>query len=511
MKKRRFSILMCLTLVITIFMTGCGGTNTSKSGKASVDTDSLIFAIPGEPPTLDPHMAADNIADGCLNNQIFDKLIRENYDGTLEPDLAESWEISKDGSEIEFKIKQGIKFHNGDELTVEDVEFSLNRAAESQFTQETASALDHAKIIDDETVLLKFKYPYGPGEIAVSTICIVNKNEVEADPEGYGRKPVGTGAYEFVEQKSGDKIILKRFEDYYRGPAPIKNLEMKIIVDPTTAAIALEKGEVDLLAQPSMEDRDRLMKNDNIQYQEAELLGNNYIAFNNTEGLFADKKMRQAVAHAINKEDMLIGAVEGAGVVIENAIPRECFGYSEDVTGYEHDIEKAKDLLSKAGYPDGLAVELKTMDSILYSKPTEVLQDQLSQIGIDGTVSKMERGAYLADVFENAEYDMTIMSMVYGLTDGDAIYAFFHSDMIDKGENFFRCEIPELDKLLDKGRSSTDPDEREKIYKDVAQLLNDECVLVPLYAYMVGVANNKDLKGVESNSTARYDAFDYSW
>lgn len=509
MFRKKFSVLMCFSLAIIIFLTGCGG---SKQASSNRDKDTIVFGIPGEPPTMDPHMAADNIADGCVCNQIFDSLIRQEHDGTFSPGLAESWKIIDDEQNkittVELKLREGVKFHNGEELTAEDVVFSLNRAAESTFTQEITSALDYAEATDDNTVVAKFKYFYGPAEAVLANVFIVNKAAVEADPEGYGRGPIGTGAYKFVELKSGDKIILERFDDYYRGPAPIKNLVLKIIIDSTTAALALEKGEVDLLAQPSMDDRDRLMKNDKIQYHEEELLGNTYVAFNNTKGLFADRKLRQAVAHAINKDSMLTGAVEGAGVAIDNAIPRQCYGFSEDVKGYEYDPEKAKALLAEAGYPDGFSLELKTMDSAVYSKPTEVLQDQLRGIGIEADIAKMERGAYLADVYENAEYDITIMSWVYGLTDADAIYAIFHGE---GGDNFLRCNDPELNELLEKGRSSTDQKERAKIYKEVGQLINDECIMIPLYAYMVGVAANKDLKGVEPSAVARFDAFDYSW
>lgn len=513
MFRKKFNAMICFSLVVMMLITGCGG-GSNKDTSSNVDEngtrDTLNYAISGEPATLDPHMISDNIATGIFN-QIFDRLIREEIDGTLTPGLAESWEISEDGTEVIFKLRKGVKFHNGDEMTAEDVEFSLNRAIGSKFLQGTTSAMDYAEVIDDETVRLKFKHSYGPAEVCIAKQIIVSKKAVEADPEGFGRKPVGTGAYKFVELKSGDKIICERFDDYYRGPAPIKNLVFKIITDASTAVVALEKGEVDLLAQPALTDRENLMNNDKIAYYETELMGNNYIAFNNTEGMFANKKLRQAIAHAIDKESMLMGAVEGAGVIVDNAIPRQCFGYSEDVKGYEYNPEKAKELLAEAGYPDGFPLQLKTMESATYYKPTEVLQDQLRAIGIDAEIEKMERGAYLSDVYTNAIYDMTVMSMVYTLSDGDAIYAFFHSDMIENGQNFFRADIPELDELLDKGRMSSDQEERKDIYKEVAQILNDECVLIPLYAYYVGVATNKDLKGVEASAIQFYEVFNYSW
>lgn len=516
MLHKKVNLLGCFILIMALIITGCSTPGSGEKTTTTVDEkDTVVFGIPGEPASFDPHMDADNITDGCISNQVFDELIKVKDDGTFEPGLAESWEVINDDANkittVVFKIRKGVKFHNGDELTIDDVVFSLNRAAESVFKQEITSALDHAEKIDDETVVAKFKYYYGPAETVIARTNIVNKKAVEADEEGFARHPIGTGPYKFVEHKRGDKIIFERFEDYYRGPATIKNLVLKVIVDPTTAALALEKGEIDLLAQPSMDDRNRLMNNGKLQYHESELMGNTFICFNNEKGIFTDKKLRQAVAYALDKESILIGAVEGAGVIVDNAIPRQCYGFSDEVKGYEHDVEKAKQLLADAGYPNGISLKMKTMESAVYSKPTEVLQDQLREIGISADVVKMERGAWLADILTNFDYDITIMSWVFGLDDADTIYALYHSNNLDDGQNFIRCDLPKLDELFDKGRASTDQEERKVIYKEAAQLINDECVAIPLYAYMVGVAADKNLNGVKSSSISRYDAYSYSW
>ncbi len=517
--------ILCMILVLTMVLTGCGGKqaespaqsdnsgktdNSSNTAKEETKKDSLVYGISGEPATFDPHMISDNIASGIFY-QVFDKLIRQETDGALNPGLAESWTLSDDGTVVTFKIRKNVKFHNGDTLTADDVAFSLNRAIGSKFLASVVSMMDSAEVVDESTVNLKLKFSYGPIYYNITKISIVNKKAVEADAEGYGRKPIGTGAYKFVELKSGDKIVCERFDDYYRGPAPIKNLTFKIITDPSTAVVALEKGEIDLLSAPALAERQNLKSKANIQYHETELNGNTYVAFNNTDGMFSNKKLREAISYAIDKETMLIGAVEGAGVAVNNAIPRDCFGYSEKVKANPYDPEKAKQLLAEAGYPNGFTIKLKTMESATYYKPTEVLQDQLRQIGITAEIEKMERGAYLSDVYTNALYEMTIMSMVYGITDADSIYAFFHSDMIKNGQNFFRSNYKELDELLDKGRRSSNQDERKEIYEKIGQFLNDEVVLIPLYSYFVAVAANKDLKGVKPSSIQFYEVYSYSW
>lgn len=471
--------------------------------------DSLVYALNGEPATLDPMRISDNLANGVFF-QIFDTLVTLDSKGNLIPRLASSYTISPDGKVITFKLRKDVKFHNGDPFTADDAVFSLNRAIASKFMTEETVATDYAEKIDDFTVALHYKVSYAPGIKCLNTIFMVPKKLVEADEDGFGRHPVGTGPYVFNELKRGDKFLLSRNENYFRGVPKIKYLTFKIMTDSAAARNALFKGEVDLVAQPAMADRQLYIDNKNVNYYETELRGNTFIAFNNSEGRFANKKLRQAVAYAVDKESMLLGAIEGAGVSITNPLPRQCFGYA-DIKGYEYDVEKAKQCLKEAGYPDGLTVTLKTMESPTYYKPTEVLQDQLRRIGIKASIEKMERGAYLADVYANAKYELTCMSNVYVVADGDCLYPFFHSGNIGEGLNFFMCNDPRVDELLDKGRISQDPEERKAIYKELAQYLVDECVVVPLYAYYVGIAVNKDLQGVEPSANQQYEVFNYSW
>jgi len=231
------------------------GANSDQTAETAVK-DSVNFSINAEPSTLDPQKGND-LLTFAVHSQIFDTLVRENADGSLVPGLAEKWTISEDGKEIVFTLRNDVKFHNGDLMTADDVVYSLNRAITSTFTKRITGSMDKAEKIDDSTVKLVLKYSYGPilDCIATTNVGIVPQKAVEANEEGFARNPVGTGPFKFKEWNNGEKIVFESFKDYYRGEASIKNLTFKIISDKTSAAVALENGEVDVLLSPDEADR----------------------------------------------------------------------------------------------------------------------------------------------------------------------------------------------------------------------------------------------------------------
>lgn len=521
--KKKITMILSLVLVAALLLTACsGGSNGGSSGGSSsgevsgdgsgVVKDSLVYGIGSEPASLNPSVANDLVSYSVVH-QIYNYLIEYKTDGTLVPGLAESWDLSEDGTELTFHLREGVKFHNGDVMTAEDVAFSLNNAIASPHTASISTAMDSAEVIDENTVLLKLKHPFGPVEYIVShsQMAIVNKAEYEKNPDGYSQNPIGTGPYKFVEWKSGDQIKLTAFEDYYKGVADIKDVTVKIIIEPSTRTIALETGEIDILESPQASDRSTLIGNSNIRYHETEIASSVFVAFNNAEGRFADKKVRQAIAHAVDKESMILGAVDGLGTSLETPMTKDVFGWPEDFKNREYDPEKARQLLAEAGYPDGFSMQIKTMEGATYLKPTEVFQDQLREVGIEAEIITMERGAFLQDVNQNQQYEMCISALSVPYPDADYIYALFHGSLKGIGRNFFNADSPELNKMLDDARLSTDQEERKQIYKEIAEYFIEDPIMVPLYSYMTSVAANKDLNGVMANPLNRFFIYDYSW
>lgn len=512
MKKNLFKKALCtgicLSMVLMAF-TACG----DSKGEEGVDRDNVIQATQYEPTTLDTTATVDR---EDVHMQLYDTLVVDDEDnvGQVKPSLAESWEIAKDGKSVDFKIREGVKFHNGETLTAEDVAYSINEAVKSPYSQAVTASIKTAEAVDAATVHVELKYSYSPilSCFACSDLSILNKAAKEKDPEEFGRNPVGTGPYKLVEWTIGDKIVLEAFEDYWRGEASIKIMEYKMIPDISAACISLENGDVDFLINPDQADRQSLIDNEKMSFYECDSASYILLSFNNSKGIFADKKLRTAVSHAIDRENIITGAKEGVATPVEAAMIPMCAEYPENFKANEYDVEKAKKLLADAGYPNGMTVTMKTIDSEVYYKPTEIIQEQLRAIGIEVKIEVMERGKWINDVVVNADYDMTVWAIPTPVIDADScMYSQFHSSGRGGNGNFSECSIPELDKLLEKGRESMDPAERKEIYAKACNIIKEESVIVPLYSPKRQIAADARLKGISVNPALKVFTYDYSW
>ena len=511
-KKVLGGVIVVILIAVGVFMmTGdkTGDPNVSASSKK----DAVVFSISSEPSSLDPARTKDAITYLVIY-QMFDTLIREEPDGTLAPALAESWEISDDTKQITFKIRDGVKFHNGETMTVDDVAYSINRAIASVYTSAYTNTMDRMEVIDSSTVKLYLKEPY----IAIlkcltnANLAIVPKSVAETAGDEFSKTPIGTGPYKFISWDNGEKITMVRFDEYYRGAAKIKDLTFKIQADKSTAAIALEKGEIDVLYYPSTSDRQHLMSLENVSYKEGPASTFWYVAFNNRKGPFANEKLRKAVCYALDRDAIILGGADGLGDPIEGCIPASVQFYNPDFKGYERDLEKAKQLMAEAGYPNGLSFAMKTNQSSQYSKPTEVIQAQLREIGIEANIELMERAAYLDETQVKCDYDMTFYVITNTISDPDYIATRrFHSQMEGGGNNFTLHKIDGLDELIDSARGDRNDETRGEKYRKIEQLIYEHAVIAPLYQGKTFIACNSKLKGVYTHPSERHYVYEYSW
>lgn len=515
--KKTLKVTLCLLLVAMMLFSGCTKPSKDTTEQAIAETgakkESLVFSISSEPTSLDPAMTKDTITY-LVGFQIFDTLFREEPDGTIAPALAEEYEFSENGLELTMKIREGVKFHNGDVMTADDVEYSINRAIASSYTSAFTSTMDRMEKVDDTHVKLIMKEPYAA---VLSCLCsanlgIVNKAAAEAAGDDFTKEPIGTGAYKFVSWSTGEKIEMERFDEYWRGTPAIKNLTFKIHTDKSTAAIALEKGEVDVLYYPSTSDRMNLMNLDNVTWKEGQTATLFYVAFNCRDGVFANEKLRKAVCYALDRDSVVLGGADGLGIPTESAIPMNTGYYDANFKGYEHDTEKAKALMKEAGYPNGLTVTMKTNQSSTYSKPTEVIQAQLAEIGIDVKIELMERAAYLESTQTDCDYEMTFYVITNNISDPDYIMTRrFHTKMEGGGNNFTLHSIAGMDALIDQARGETDKAKRQALYDQINQLIYENAVICPMYQGMTYIAYNSNLEGVYTSPAERHYVCEYSW
>ena len=515
--KSRFTRVLSFVLTLGMLLSVCGvqgagavGVSGAAPGETASAKDTFVYGLTAEPKTLDGLLADDFVAYTITNN-LYDNLIIQEPDGSLTPGLAESWTYNDIGDEITFALRKGVKFHDGSEMTAADVKFTFDHDIDHPPAANLTSAMDRMEIVDDYTVKLFLKHPFGPIEYAISgsQLAIVSKAAYEADPAGFARKPVGTGPYKINEWFSGDKITITRHDDYWQGAPVIKDVTFKIITDISTAVIALENGEIDMV-QPNTTDRDNLMANSDVTYYEVEQQSTYFLAMNNKRGLFTNKDMRLALAYAVDREALLVGALDGIGAICNTPMAR-VFGHPGEFDWYDYNPEKAKEHLAAAGYPDGLTITFTTMNSTGYSKPTEIIQDQLRKVGITVVIDRMERAAFLDAVITRKDYEIAVMSATAFYPDSDYLFAMYHSDPTEEGRNYHLNEDPVLDGLLEEARVLQDSEGREALYLQVCERFKEEAFQVPLYVMLANMAASSKLRGYEISPLRRVYVKYFNW
>ncbi|MGL5512897.1 MAG: ABC transporter substrate-binding protein, partial [Sporomusa sp.] len=234
---------------------------------------------------------------------------------------------------------------------------------------------------------------------------------------------------------------------------------------------------------------------------------------NGESSIFADNKaLRQAICYAINKDDLVIGAIDGTADPLDTPYPEFVINYPEDFDGNVYNPELAKEKLAEAGYPDGLTIKIRTTTQAGYSKPAEVIMGQLSEIGITLELETMERGTYLEEVYNNFDYDMTIWAVSCDYPDANhGAYRRFYSGMISPANNYMKINDYALDDAIMINRTSADPAEKAAAVLRMAEIIRDESYCLPLYSAQQTLAANANLKGVNINSGMGIDFYRWSW
>ena len=343
----RKALTLLLAATMAVSMTACGGgkkddgaaepkedavatTEESTQESAGGYKDTIVWGQGADVTSMDPHQGKETPSVQVTNN-IFDTLTIVNPEtNEVEPQIAESWEQTDDKTYV-FKIRQGIKFHDGSDLTAEDVKFSLERAINSAAVSYVVDFIDTIEVNDEYTVTITTDAPYAPTlrNLAVPFAAIVPKAVVEADEEGFKTNPVGSGPYKFVEWKQGDSVKLEAFDDYYAGAPATKYLQMKVIPEAAQRTIALETGEIDLAYDIIANDKDKVADNADLQLLETPSLSCYYVTMNMKQKPFDDIRVREAINLAIDRQLLVDTIINGAGQVADAIIAPAVFGFTQ--------------------------------------------------------------------------------------------------------------------------------------------------------------------------------------
>ena len=409
--------------------------------------------------------------------------------------VGESWDQNSDTS-YTFHIRRGVKFHDGSEVKAEDVKFSLDRAINSAAVSYIVDFIDKVDVVDDYTVNVELKAPYAPAlrNLSVPFAAIVPKAVVEADEEAFKLHPIGTGPYKFVEWKQGDSVTLERFDDYYAGPAETQKLVMKVIPEASQRTIALETGEVDLAYDLLPNDLEKVRSNSDLQLFEAPSLTCYYISMNMNKAPYDDQKVRDAVNYAIDRQLIIDTIASGSGEPADAIIAPAVFGYFSP-GAYEYDPEKAKSLLAEAGYPNGFETSIWVNDNQTRVEVCQAVQAMLQDVGITCNIEVMEFGSFISRT-SAGEHDMGYFGWVTSTTDADyTYYSLEHSSQQGAAGNRSFIGDPEVDKLIETGRTSADESVRLKAYEDLAVKLKEVNNNAPIYYSTITAGANAKVEG----------------
>ena len=471
-----FKKLFMILLSCTVLFTACSDDKEQTASKPV--KEKLIIAQDGEPKSLDVHQGNDGFSLRA-NKLIYSRLVESDGDMNILPGLAESWEQIDDRT-MQFKLRKGVKFHNGEPLTAADVKFSLDRMKSSPQVSHIIGTVDKVEVVDENTVKVITKQPFGAllSHLCHPTTAILNEKAVKASGDSYGQHPVGTGPYKFVSWASGDRIVLEANPDYFLGETPIKNVIFRAIPEATNRTIGLETGEIDIAYDIEGMDKERIREDKNLVFLEEPSLSIDYIGFNTKKAPFNDVRVRQAIASAINVDDIISTVYKGSATKANSLIGPKVFGHSDEAKAWTVDIDKAKALLAEAGYPNGFKSKIWINENPDRRDIAIIVQDQLRAIGVDIAVETLEWGAFL-DGTSRGDHEMFILGWVSVTGDADyGLYPLLHTSCFGGAGNRAFYDNPKVDELLTKARNSNDQDERKALYNEVQIIVQEE---VPLY------------------------------
>ncbi len=492
---------------LALLAAACTLTMSLSFGAAAAEKTDLVIAVDADVDTLHPTDFSTTVELNILN-QIYDTLMYMNPDGTHDPEprVAESYEISEDGLDYTFHIRDDITFHDGTPVTVDDVVFSIELYKDSEYQGSQISMLSSVEATDDHTVVCHLDSPYAPFLEGILSPNICSKSYYESDPDSFVTNPIGCGPYKFVSRTTGSNIVLEANEDYYRGAPSIKNLSFEVIPDAATKAIALQTGEVSF-AEIDSSVLTQLQANSAITISEVPTSSFCYVSMNLEKEPFDNVLVRQAVNYAIDRDNLVAVCYDGEAEVNSNICAKDRNGYSEDQFQYTYDPEKAKELLEEAGIttPYDLG-EILVAEK--YSNLATVIQNDLKAVGLEVTIAVKEFNSYIGDL-TSGNYMITALNMTLE-GDTQSLEMAFTTDYIGTANNA-RYSDAEMDELFNQTRTETDEAKRLELFNQILCKAQDEAIYAVLCNPLTLYAYSSDLQCPEFPFEGNYYVYDFAW
>jgi peptide/nickel transport system substrate-binding protein len=457
-----------------------------------------------EPPHLDPTSAAAGAIDSVLYSNVFEGLTRFASDGSIIPGLAQRWVISDDGLTYTFKLAEGVTFHDGTTMDAEDVKFSLDRArAEDSANAQKAlfASIADVEAVDASTVKITLSAPNGSllFNLAWGDAVIVAPESIE----NIKQAPVGTGAFKFANWVQGDNITLEKNADYWGTPAKLDKVTFKFISDPTAAFAAVMAEDVDVFAgYPAPENVPQFEADPRFQVIVGNTEGETILSTNNKMPPFDNVKVREAMAHAIDRQAIIDGAMFGLGTPIGTHFAPHNPDYVDLTADSAYDPEKAKALLAEAGFAEGFTTTLKLPPPSYARRGGEIIAAQLREVGIQTEITNLEWAQWLEEVFKGKDYGLTIVSHTEPMDIG--IYA--------RPDYYFQYDDADFQAMNTALEAEADPAKRSALLEQMQRKISGDYVNGYLFQLAIPTIAKAGVQGLWENApTQANDMTAVSW
>jgi peptide/nickel transport system substrate-binding protein len=475
------------------------------AGQPAAGPGTLTIQLTSEPPGLDLTATPASATATVVFYNVQEALVKVDQHGALVPWLAERWQ-TPDNLTYTFFLKRGVRFHNGRAFTAEDVKLVLERARNPETRHPHAKQYEDIaaiRVIDEHTVTVSLKRPN-----AMFLYTLARQGSVIYPREAVAQQksqPVGTGPFVLARWDRGDRIVLKRNPDYHvKGLPRLDEAVFRFIPDPNAALAALQAGDIDVLGFGlGPESVDVVRRAPGLQLVLGETTSDVVLALNNSKKPYADVRVRRAITHAVNKDEIVKGAMFGFGRVLGTNIDPLNPYFVDMSKAVPYDPTRAKQLLAEAGYPNGFDAVLKVTPQYPYTVRTgQVIVGQLAKVGIRVKLEQVEWGQWLERVYKNADYDMTIIGHAEGWDAGN--YA--------NPKYYFRYDSPRFQEVFEQSETTLDDARRRALYQELQRIMVEEAPVVWLYVYPRIVAAKKGVQGIWKDlPTPSLDLSEVAW
>ncbi|MBQ7428958.1 MAG: ABC transporter substrate-binding protein [Butyrivibrio sp.] len=505
--------LMIVLSTLTVALAGCSGNKAEESAQSTdaalnvsaqdstdvsdagqevtgeADDSSITIGIPQDLDSLDPHLATGAGTSEVLFN-LFEGLVKPDENGNLNPAVASEYTISDDGSVYTFTLRDGITFHDGSLVTVEDIKYSIDRCAGTDGSEPLISAfsnIDSVNIVDDSHVEIVLKEP-NTEFLAYLTVAIIPASNTDSETN-----PIGTGPYMYVSRSPQENFVVTRYDGYWGDAAYIKDVTFKVEANADTIVMDLESGSIDMFARATTTQVANL--SDNFEVYEGTMNLVQALYLNNAVEPFDNELVRQALCYALDPQNVMDFVSDGKGTEIGSAMFPSFGKYFDESLNdtYNTDTEKAKELLAEAGYPDGFTFTITVPSNYTQHVDTaQVLVEQFKAIGVTAEIQQVEWNTWLSDVYQARNYQATVVGVDASTLTGYSLLSRYQSTAKN---NFVNFSSEAYDETFAKAIAATDDTEKTTYYKECLKILSEEAASVYIQDLPEFVVLNKKYTG----------------